>query len=256
MKQQKALEGTPAVSRTTTSAFYCHPYLYTRGHLFHSASKVTQESRRQKRTGNGAALGAVKRMGESQRDASKPPNPCAHPCEQLRTQLTIKGVPWDQLGRDEERAQLLHQFRVGEAAPPLQGVPAQQGDALGHEETPVRCIAREKGSLEVHGLRASPCADVLHGCWGGTTITASSPNSPHTRSKPSSQNSSLQNFPCGQTELPREKKTTSSHRQLEQPGSVQGTQEGCLGFVPRLEPPCPAFPSPCPGRQFLPEEKP
>lgn len=56
-----------------------------------------------------------------------PQNPHAHPCEQLPTQLrlTIERAPRDQLGRDEEGAELLHQLPVGEAAPPPQGVPIQ-----------------------------------------------------------------------------------------------------------------------------------
>lgn len=109
-------------------------------------------------------LGAVKRMEKGSQKHPDPPNPCPRPHKQLPTQLTAEHVPWDQLGRDEEGAQLLHQLRVGEAAPPSQAVPVQRGDVLGHEEAPIGCIAREKGSLEVHGPRASPCADILHGC--------------------------------------------------------------------------------------------
>lgn len=83
-----------------------------------------------------------------------------------------KRATWDQLRLDKEVTYLLHQLGVGEAAPLLQRGPVQQGDAAGHEEPTIRCIAREEGSLEVHGPRASPCADVLHRCWVGTVVIA------------------------------------------------------------------------------------
>lgn len=261
MKQQKALEGAPAASRATTSACCSHqnPYLYTRDTFSTSASKVAEENRVQKGAGNGAAGSILWGLGrgwaEDRQMHPNPPNPRAHPREQLPTQLTIERVPRDQLGRDEERAQLLDQPRVGEAAPPSQGVPVQRGDALGHEEAPIGCVAGQKGSLEVHGPRASPCADVLHGCWGGTTVTARNPEHPHTRNRPSSPK-----LPPWTDRTPQR-----TNHLLPQEAGAAGLSgghtafcrrwKGCLGFVPSFEPPCPAFPPPSPGRHFPPEEK-
>lgn len=196
------------MSRATTSAYCCHQnlYFYTGDTFSTSASKVTEESKLQKGAGNVQQAPSLGGMdgGKAGRCIQTPPNPRSHPHEQLLAQLTIERVPWDQRGRDEEGAQLLDQLRVGQAAPPLQDVPVQRGDALGHEEPPIGCITREKGALKVHGLRASPCADILHGCWGGTAITASTPKHPRTRNSPSSQNNS-KTSPVGRQRSPGNK---------------------------------------------------
>lgn len=132
----------------------------------------------------------------------------------MRLGLTVERVPRDQLGRDEEGAELLHQLPVGEAAPSPQRVLVQRGDALGHEEAPIGRVAGEEGSLEVDSPDTSPRADVLHGCWGGITVTTGAPEHPPTGDIPTSQADSPQDLPCGWAELLREETTPSQKKAM------------------------------------------
>lgn len=141
------------------------------------------EKRAENRSGNGAAGSILWGLQEDGANAGgsiqTPQNPHISlqtaPTTQLR--LTVERAPRDQLRGDEEGAQLLHQLGVGEAAPAPQGGLVQQRDAPGHEEATIRSISREEGSLEVDSPRASPRADVLHGCCWGTPQSLSGPQS-------------------------------------------------------------------------------
>lgn len=253
-----------------------------RGHLFQevaNTSGVTEENRVEKGAGNGAAGSIL--WGLCEEDGAgkcirTPQNPRAHPGEQLsaRLRLTVERARRDQLSRDKEGAQLLHQLPVGKAAPPPKGVPVQRGDALGHEEAPVGCIAGEEGSLEVDGPCTSPRADVLHGCWGKAPQSLPRPQSipPPAGTAPHPKLTPPQNFPCGQTELLREENASSHGKKNLTAWGARADRAGgghaafcrqwkrCPRFAPRwLEPPRPAFPAPfppCPGDTFQPEQKP
>lgn len=197
----------------------------------------------------------------------RPPNPHARPCEQLppRLRLTTECAPGDQLGRDEEGAQLLHQLRVGEAAPPPQGVPVQRGDALGHEEAPVGRVAGEEGSLEVDGPRTPPRADVLHGCWGGTAVTARASPAPGTAPHP--KLSPPAKLPTCTAELLREESASCRKKPRAARAAGAGGGDTLCGqgklspeFAARRPEASPAaFPAPfppCPGDASQPEPQP
>lgn len=181
VEQQKALvegrSGAPSSKQGHSTSYHCcshqNPYLhredtFSRRQQFPARGDSPPRHRIGYRKQQGVMQQAPS-SGSCAEDGGKAgrwiehPKPLLHVPASSRLRLTTECAPWDQVSSDEEGAQLLHQLRVRDAAPPPQGVPVQQGDVLGHEEAPIACEAGEEGPLEVDSPCTSPCADVLHG---------------------------------------------------------------------------------------------